>query len=837
MKILILTMFFALNIVTQAQQPLPDYWWTEYSSVFDGQYCRWHATWGTVTTGFGLFKGSTPDEMHQFLPDSSFKRIVASNQNAWLADGTWIISGGTFATETRGTTYLFTKPSDSPRVLTFEDLDSQNVGGGIADGNNFRGFEPNAFAILDSYSTDRGVTWVRAPIPDSLKSYRGQTAHFLSTSYNPTKGFFAFAQADSSWHWLNLETKRWEATNSLPTSVGYTEFLEKGSAVSLAGSNTNLIVGLARRASESDSWVYLNELDVPSEAAIPFPKIDVSNVSSYLVRINDSVVVMALDKGYVVVATGSSFTAYRLPLETRVSAVNRGPGGFAVKGDSVVMKYSHTEGLQSINNTVLFNVKTGQSKVVVSGTRLYSLLWNGEELLSTGVSTMLNKVDLERGVLQPTGKCYSADGQPQRPREFLSVRRRDSSILSLSSLGDVLTIGDDGSSPYWMKYAKLLTSTPESRSRFEIGNSPLAVSDFGLFSFRSNGLFSIEGHNSRAIRKDTISAASQPSKNVLYAGFRKLFMSEDEGTTWSDVPDAYKEATSKPAISSIIPLSSGRIVIGYRGYVISKDGELKDSVPGGIWTTDNDGVTWAKSNVPADLTWIENVVQVDDNVLLCWASRPTWDVWSNKGQFRWDNWYLLRSTDNGGTWKSVHTESYNLELASNVSWSIDHAPAVIVASSDKAILVSVDNGLSWKEKSVTPFNTRISGVALDARQQLWVSTDKGLYVRSLLTSIDENEKDLSTQFKLSVSPNPVSNSASIRFVNFSALGQGVSQVRLKLVDYLGRTVRELPIDGNSVSVGNEGSIVVDVSDLQNGTYYVVCSTNTGIHCEPMLVLN
>jgi hypothetical protein len=283
-------------------------------------------------------------------------------------------------------------------------------------------------------------------------------------------------------------------------------------------------------------------------------------------------------------------------------------------------------------------------------------------------------------------------------------------------------------------------------------------------------------------------AVINPSKWLFQqnvSGSYKLFVSTDQGTTWTEQTSL--TVLTAPNFSSFVVLSNGTIVsVGATGAKV-------------VYSSD-DGNTWLEGTLPEIIGAYEHRINLTPNgELLMFVGNP----FEPK---------IIKSTDNGVTWQNVSTNMPNTATA-----LLYQGNDIICLCKDASTHKSTDNGATFTQISA-PNELYTSGIF--GSKTLEKSTDNLFtcgsnkiyrYGPSSQTGLLTNKKE---ELTFTLFPNPASS-----FVQLSSTSDIVIQ-SIVLMNANGQKIKEV----------NPGAIV-DISGIPAGMYFVQVLSNNGLSTQ------
>lgn len=373
------------------------------------------------------------------------------------------------------------------------------------------------------------------------------------------------------------------------------------------------------------------------------------------------------------------------------------------------------------------------------------------------------------------------------------------------------------------------------------------------------------------------------------------FSSSDHGATWTEINIGYPNYS----IKSLSSCGNNRIVM------CDQNNAHYSNDNGKNWSTFTLGIE-DKSNILADgIVLPNNTILIGGVSSWAWIARSiddgkSWDdlnigyyaslmkltVSNNNTIFALTGWYehsgihfgteyIIRSTDNGNSWKEVfHLRNYTYDFEWFTSLSCDHNGNVFV-SSDKGLYRSTDNGNNWKKIDSLSNHTNFKNFAYNKTGSIYANNNKGIFksldngniwnlieptdqvqalgidddgylyvgtvglgiIRSAqtTTSVSEPSEVLPKQFVLSQNyPNPFNPSTVI---NYKV--PKTSHVQLIVYDLLGREVATLinkEQSPGSYKVEFDGRRTADRQQLPTGIYFYRLTADNFSQTKKMILL-
>ena len=196
------------------------------------------------------------------------------------------------------------------------------------------------------------------------------------------------------------------------------------------------------------------------------------------------------------------------------------------------------------------------------------------------------------------------------------------------------------------------------------------------------------------------SAAVAPSDpSVIYATFFKdgLRKSTDQGKTWQDLSQGFPKSASLHEVA-VSPANPNDV------YVIGSDGWN-----GRFYASSDGGKTWTEvSKITADLAANPTIPNDAKGVNGAGLSAPkniAVNPLNPKELFIAANWRPCLSADGGKTW-TERVRGADISCVYDLRF---HKDKVYASAMDEGVLVSADNGTSWKPLWPLTYDTELSG--------------------------------------------------------------------------------------------------------------------------------
>lgn len=238
------------------------------------------------------------------------------------------------------------------------------------------------------------------------------------------------------------------------------------------------------------------------------------------------------------------------------------------------------------------------------------------------------------------------------------------------------------------------------------------VSGDALTSYTKDGTF-IDTVLHRKVRY-----VKRISPEIIAAAMDSLYFSFNDGKEWVYVGymlPTFKDGavTARAAIGDLVVADNGDIIAGLRGMKVSDaDGAVRDSIPGGLMVSRNDGNTWLRTGAEIDPgLYVSSLHKTTNGTLLCAASEIRIDLWDFDANgnmvrlpesaqretiFKFGRTFLYRSTDHGRTWTHSYTLPDRERLGpTDVRFAAMPDGRVMVIHPTYGVLISADHGQRW----------------------------------------------------------------------------------------------------------------------------------------------
>ena len=203
---------------------------------------------------------------------------------------------------------------------------------------------------------------------------------------------------------------------------------------------------------------------------------------------------------------------------------------------------------------------------------------------------------------------------------------------------------------------------------------------------------------------------SRYDSTKLYAAGNELFVSTDEGQSWTSIsPDLTRNDTTKMG-SSGGPITKDNTSVEYYGTIFTVAESAHEE--GTIWTGSDDGMihltrdggeTWTDVT-PSD-SLLPEFIQI--NAIDAHPTEPG-GLYVAATMYKWDDFkpYLYKTTDYGATWTKI-TDGIDEEHFTRAIRADPEREGLLYAGTESGMYVSFDDGASWQ-----PFNLNLPVVPI-----------------------------------------------------------------------------------------------------------------------------
>ena len=216
-------------------------------------------------------------------------------------------------------------------------------------------------------------------------------------------------------------------------------------------------------------------------------------------------------------------------------------------------------------------------------------------------------------------------------------------------------------------------------------------------------------------------------------------------------------------IGSLVPATDGSLLAFVNGLHVL-DQETLSSKPwrcGGLLRSSDDGKSWTFSELPIESPYFLGSIRTSSGALVVSATQVIRDTTKRDPRVqngmidetlnhKFNDAYVLRSTDNGVTWTKVFTQqsspAFGLIGGNGV---VTDEGALLLPTTD-GTLKSTNGGLDWELNTVTGMadGVRIISMFQDAPgSTIYFCTTTGLYKQSPATSVRDNDQSAARRIR------------------------------------------------------------------------------------------
>ena len=254
-----------------------------------------------------------------------------------------------------------------------------------------------------------------------------------------------------------------------------------------------------------------------------------------------------------------------------------------------------------------------------------------------------------------------------------------------------------------------------------VGSTIYVGTDSGLFRSTNNGTqWSAVGYFTKPIKRVTHLATTKStagSVNIFAGCFPNgLYQSKDNGATWTQ-PSPGGGSPSLPKVFS------GEVYIAVNRIFATAFGDITSGQIDVLYSTDYLGGT---------MDWkADPFSQTNERIVLSGLSNPAhiFKAQIFKAMDFKEEWALLRQNDTTTNWSSIHWDL--LDYVGNLAQCVLINGAVLFIGSDRGIMKSTDDGLTWKQANTGMKNSKVVNVAMvpvgPGVNKLFAVTPLGIY--------------------------------------------------------------------------------------------------------------
>ena len=314
--------------------------------------------------------------------------------------------------------------------------------------------------------------------------------------------------------------------------------------------------------------------------------------------------------------------------------------------------------------------------------------------------------------------------------------------------------------------------------------------DWGIFLSEDNGIT----WSDKGLPQNTITAVLIHSNGNVFAsnGFNRIFCSTDYGKSWVE---KHEGIPSNVHLSSLRENPAGILFAGTAEH--------------GIFRSVDTAITWVGIN--NGLTNLKiNAIAIKNQQLLFVATH-------GGGVFR--------SSDNGDNWTQVINGFTNLFVR---SLAISQQGQIIAATYAGAF-ISVDDGANWIAENDGLSNVHLNSILIDPNGYLYTGTVTTGAYRSVnsINGYTDIPFASSVLYQIRNYPNPFNETTTISWQQPKD-----SHVILKVYDFMGREVKTL-LDCDQAK--GEHLVKFDATCLQSGVYFYQIQADGKVETKKMII--
>ncbi len=182
---------------------------------------------------------------------------------------------------------------------------------------------------------------------------------------------------------------------------------------------------------------------------------------------------------------------------------------------------------------------------------------------------------------------------------------------------------------------------------------------------------------------------------------------------------------------------------------------------------------------------------------------------------------VFYSSNTGVDWASRNSGITNLNTS---GIAIDTKGRLFVSTYTDGVFLSFNKGDTWYQNNQGLENTHVQSMLLSKINQLYAGTTDKIYRTSALLAVGDNSI---AQGKTTISPNPVSSSAAITYFSENA-----GLVKLGIFNILGKEIEMLV---GSIQEAGAHTVTFNAANLPSGTYYCRIESNGKMEMKTVVV--
>ncbi len=390
---------------------------------------------------------------------------------------------------------------------------------------------------------------------------------------------------------------------------------------------------------------------------------------------------------------------------------------------------------------------------------------------------------------QPTGQFYRVSTDNHFPYRVLGAQQDNSTvrILSRSDDGQITTdhwmptagaesgyVVADPLNPdivYGGNYSGYLSRldhrTGENRAVSVWPDDPLGGGiDVAKYRFQWNFPIFFSPHN--------------PKK--LYAGGNHLFVTENEGASWTALGGDLTTNDKSRQASSGGPITKDNTGVEvYCTIFTAAESALEENL---LWTGSDDGLIHVSKD--GGKNW-ENVTPPAAGKWMMWNSVETDPFKKGKAYFvgtkyKADDFapYIFKTEDYGKTWQKITNGIPGMHFARTLR-ADRKRPGLLYAGTEYGMYISYDDGMSWKSFQLNMPMVPITDLAIKDNDLIVATQGRSFYILDDLSMVQQKEADLTSRRLATFAVNDAYRFDG--FQNMEAKNAGMNPVNGTVINY------------------------------------------------------
>ena len=786
----------------------------------------------------------------------AFSRVEAFKGSTFNDSGHVIVVGTDKAKHTEGLLIRSTNGGFTWSDVDLEARDSLTLGAGIVNSNLIDLRSDNWGLLFDRVSSNAGHSWFTAPLPSGVQLNDYSNVDYLGL------GRFQFR--------ISRLKKRYEIDASckcwIESDVPYEviRVMRTKSGVDVGYRLRDKFHRFMIRDTSNSTFIELDSISVNGV------RIDSLRLSAFyptpdgrMIATSDFTVNASVSPPVIVAFDGVKWNAWNVwDYDSSITRLSR-----VIDFDGDVALISCANDSLNIFLLLMIDIRTGVMQIHDVGNKNFNAnVLIGKYIIDCGLAGRLVRYDTERRRMYRVGTLLADEHNRQHPLGFLENLSNKANTWCADPFGDIYLLRDDASlelratqtgfqeyHPEFTSHA-IVDQLPNGSTLLWTWDSSAVVGGSTLTQIQNSGI-----RNEVTLRTDTTTAfaVSSLSSTRLYAAYKNVFISNNNGQSWIELG---KIDSSFGAIGSIVERSSDTLLIGARGFVQDKTGVFADTTEfmGGIWKTDDGATTWHQVTLPVSTPYIICLQERNsDRSMWCVSTTieqrlvtdtlPSGTPVLTDGGSTQDDIYLLRSNDGGDTWMVVQRQQFNGTYQPTTGCVSFAGNRTVVWTTHDRVHWSDDDGATWRDVSGLPsYPHVISSARFDNKGDLLIATGDGIYkVPADPVSVEDDgavlPNDKTDDPKLTSTPifwansypNPSGNSLTVKVYNTDKIRGEVKN--LEIIDIHGRVVFDLkPLIAGNRSAGIK-EFNVTLSNTAPGIYLLVGADQHRSFCWQMVV--